>query len=120
VAAVGTFRGRGGPTLRSPSGLVRLPFSGCTRRAPVACWELIQVIAADAMVGAAAAFALEAFVVAPVVVKPQPQEKEADEDAIKGGGNNHGLRPIYWRAATQSQTEAARLLIQERERSISR
>jgi len=36
------------------------------------------VIAADAVVGAAAAFALEAVVIAPVVVKPQPQEEEAD------------------------------------------
>jgi len=49
-----------------------------TYRSRPACYGLIKVIAADAVVSAATAFALEAVVVAPVVVKPQPQKKEAD------------------------------------------
>jgi len=56
------------------------------------------VVAADAVVGAAAAFALEAVVVAPVIVKPQPQEKEADYNAIKCNRDNHrsSLRLVYF------------------------
>jgi len=62
VAAVRALGQRGRVTYRSrPTG-----------------YGLIKVIAADAVVGAAAAFALETVVIAPIVVKPQPQEKEAD------------------------------------------
>jgi len=78
VAAVRAFCDRGGPTRRAPNRLTRCHFSGCVSRRRAVCGGLVEMIAADAVVGAAAAFALEAVVVAPVVVKPQPQKKEAD------------------------------------------